>query len=886
MSRLCARVPHYSSLRFVGFLKALLVLSYLLLGSQAGAHAATHVQQASKSDSTSKTYLSFAATFPAATASGDAVVLGVTYGNLNPTITASDNQGNAYNLAVKTYDSSHRQGCAILYALNIKGGGPTTVTVKFSSSVAYLALGIHEYSGIAASAALDGTAGKLGSGSGLTSGAVTTTASGDLIFGTGVEDSAGSGDTFAPGSGFAMRVNLGNAAAYADEDATQAAAGPVAATWTLSPGRSWIADVAAFKTAPVIAAATAAPSITGLSPTSGPVGTSVTINGANFGSSQGTNFVTFNGTTASVVSWSASSIVASVPGGATTGNVTVAVGGVVSNGVPFTVTVPPPVSVTIAPASSTVSVNQSASFAASVQNDAQNLGVSWSLSGSGCSGTLCGTLISATSTSVTYTAPANVPNPASVTLTATSLADNTKNASTAITVAPAPSASGGAVAGFAENHVSASNTQGNAVSRYTLRLPNGTQSGNCIIVGFQYGSVPGVTALVTDDKGNSYNVPISHDDGSQVVNLSFALNVLGGTQEIIITFSGGMPSYVSALASEFYNIATANALDGSSGNSGTGSSVTAGSFTPTTSGDLIYQFAVQDSSSNRINSWTQGSSPWALLSADVMDSSAAQYQVQSSAAAINPAMTMAPAQNFNSVAIALKAAVAGSAPPPGIRVVRVQHHSLPAYASSPLPLQFPSTGNLLVVAWIGVAGHDITGISDGNGNHYVSTGPAYGNYTSGDVQIYYAPSAITGTTMTGPSLITTGTDISGSTAVLLDIRGAAASPFDAAAGRAAANGTQSSSESVTAASITPSAPNGLIVTVIGVDSNTIDGVSLGNFLCSIPTPVASPNPVDQNNGWALNYNPDTATETFVWSTQGGPVNLWASIAVAFRAGPQ
>src|SRR2546430_15113708 len=88
--------------------------------------------------------------------------------------------------------------------------------------------------------------------------------------------------------------------------------------------------------------ATPAPSIASLNPTSGLVGMSVTITGANFGMTQGTSTVTFNGTAATPTSWSATSIVVPVPGGATTGNVVVTVGGVASNGVSFTVTVPPP----------------------------------------------------------------------------------------------------------------------------------------------------------------------------------------------------------------------------------------------------------------------------------------------------------------------------------------------------------------------------------------------------------------------------------------------------------------------------------------------------------------------------------------------------------------
>jgi RHS repeat-associated protein len=78
------------------------------------------------------------------------------------------------------------------------------------------------------------------------------------------------------------------------------------------------------------------PTISSLSPPSGSVGSSVTITGNNFGSLQGT--VTFNGTQATINSWSAGSIVAVVPSGATTGAVVVTLpGGVSATGPSFTV---------------------------------------------------------------------------------------------------------------------------------------------------------------------------------------------------------------------------------------------------------------------------------------------------------------------------------------------------------------------------------------------------------------------------------------------------------------------------------------------------------------------------------------------------------------------
>jgi hypothetical protein len=86
------------------------------------------------------------------------------------------------------------------------------------------------------------------------------------------------------------------------------------------------------------------PTITLLNPTSGPPGSPVTITGTNFGATQaqGNSTVTFNGTLATPTSWSLTSIMTTVPTGATTGNVVVTVGGQASNGVMFTLTAPPP----------------------------------------------------------------------------------------------------------------------------------------------------------------------------------------------------------------------------------------------------------------------------------------------------------------------------------------------------------------------------------------------------------------------------------------------------------------------------------------------------------------------------------------------------------------
>jgi subtilase family serine protease len=100
---------------------------------------------------------------------------------------------------------------------------------------------------------------------------------------------------------------------------------------------------ATFDNVSVSTISTPAPSISSISPTSGPVGTQVVITGSNFGASQGSSVVTLSGAPVTVNSWGASSITITIPSAATTGPlvVTVAPSMTNSNPVTFTVTVPP-----------------------------------------------------------------------------------------------------------------------------------------------------------------------------------------------------------------------------------------------------------------------------------------------------------------------------------------------------------------------------------------------------------------------------------------------------------------------------------------------------------------------------------------------------------------
>ena len=84
------------------------------------------------------------------------------------------------------------------------------------------------------------------------------------------------------------------------------------------------------------------PTITGISPSSGPAGTQVTLTGTNFLADTSKNTVYFNGLKAAIVSATTTKIVVIAPSG-TTGNVSVAVNGLTGTGPVYTYTVLKPV---------------------------------------------------------------------------------------------------------------------------------------------------------------------------------------------------------------------------------------------------------------------------------------------------------------------------------------------------------------------------------------------------------------------------------------------------------------------------------------------------------------------------------------------------------------
>jgi hypothetical protein len=232
-----------------------------------------------------------------------------------------------------------------------------------------------------------------------------------------------------------------------------------------------------------------APTITSLTPSTGAVGASVVIAGTNFRSTQTSSTVSFNGIASTPTAWSATSITAPVPTGATSGPVVVTVGGQASNGSTFTLT-PAPSITSLAPNTGAVGsvITITGSNFGSTQG---NGGVKF--------GTLAATISSWSSTSIVATVPSGAATGSVVVTAAGGVASN--GVTFTVTSAPAitsvtPAAGGGFGSSFTITGTNFGATQGNGkvtlnsvpatVSSWSgtsivAQVPNGVTTGNVVV---------------------------------------------------------------------------------------------------------------------------------------------------------------------------------------------------------------------------------------------------------------------------------------------------------------------------------------------------------------------------------------------------------------------
>ncbi|MDE1882288.1 MAG: LamG domain-containing protein, partial [Euryarchaeota archaeon] len=152
-------------------------------------------------------------------------------------------------------------GAAIAYAVIGQSGSCAVTYTWASSGTSQTNLVAHEISGVDTSNPVDGSAidfqnayGDYTTTDSITSGSITTTASGDYIFGATVDINLNSAYEL-PGTGFTDRAHLSNTLTTATEDKYQASAGSIAATFTnavsCSASCQFVTGVIAFTPLPV-----------------------------------------------------------------------------------------------------------------------------------------------------------------------------------------------------------------------------------------------------------------------------------------------------------------------------------------------------------------------------------------------------------------------------------------------------------------------------------------------------------------------------------------------------------------------------------------------------------------------------------------------------------
>ncbi len=217
------------------------------------------VQHTSKDAGTTR---SSTQAFASNNTAGNWIAVVIRAGRSGQNFTVTDSRLNTYHQAFQfnvTVDPPNGDTFGIFYAENIAGGA-NTITVQQSIS-GTMRFAILEYSGVAASNSLDGTAAQQGTSANPGSGNVTTTANGDLLLGAIM---SGNGETFTAGSGYTIeeRVPAAPNTKLIAEDAFQSTAGSTSASAGSGVTDNWGAGLAAFKMAAATATPTAPTSLT------------------------------------------------------------------------------------------------------------------------------------------------------------------------------------------------------------------------------------------------------------------------------------------------------------------------------------------------------------------------------------------------------------------------------------------------------------------------------------------------------------------------------------------------------------------------------------------------------------------------------------------------
>lgn len=458
---------------------------------------------------------------------------------------------------------------------------------------------------------------------------------------------------------------------------------------------------------------------------------------------------------------------------------------------------------------------------------------------------------------------------------------------------------------------SASNIQakdGASGDNWKIRPINNTKAGNLLVLKLTYPH--GLTPTITDGNGNSWpgspSVTVDGGVGNLMTTVWVLPNANAGYTLPNVSFGSNITPFFYEYG-EFSNVATSSPVNGThTAANQSGSTIAAGSFTPTTNndaggGNLILAFFDESANSGEAcgTVWTPSGS-FSLLSGDIAGGTsqpgyphAAMSLVQSAQAAVNPtiAPTGATGNSFNCCAIALKAANAGAARSDGIYVRKLLHGSQSNPPATNWNMQCgQTTGNLWVASVnLGDAITNVTDSSDGFATGWTKEGSGGGS--SGSCGVWYregvSPQSNLTIKVTGAPQVGTSGSIR-----FFDIEGAAASGALAQTKATAAGDSTAITVLNNAPSITPvaGAVGGLCIVALALGQGPSYGFTTGSpsgaffDLVNFDTQTDL-STMDNSDGVGHYYVPSTTALNFNWSIKNIPTSTgFDAVAVIFKGG--
>jgi hypothetical protein len=440
---------------------------------------------------------------------------------------------------------------------------------------------------------------------------------------------------------------------------------------------------------------------------------------------------------------------------------------------------------------------------------------------------------------------------------------------------------------------------------YFASLPEPTQSGNAILLGFQAGTSSSAFN-VGDDKTNTYRlVNFKNDAGNaQSIYQFMATNVVAGAQALYVTNkTGGAVSFVSIIGA--MEVSCLGAVDKTNGNNATSATLTAGSTTPTVANDFVWQVAAADSGTLQ-HTFTVGSQAnitWVLAAPNRQEGTAMQSGVYSSTSALNPTFTASASAGFVSGAVFIKTGSWGNNRPTTPYIASLHHESQPgagagaAFGGIPVSQnqiwQWPTEAGLLVMAYsAGVTNFQVTNIVDSASTWVQASGGMNNNGAQDMTQWWYVTNAAASVSGLRTNKYYSVPNPGDATMLCYNVVNGTSLQYDT---RTSSTGNQGSAGTLSAPpAITPAASGGIVIAQELHEFNTAKSVSGGSLWFDSQwfqgINQDGPQNVDENNGWAHVHPANTSSISAVWSflttADSGYANeaiqVWAADAISFK----